>query len=456
MTPILSLQSYSYAWPGASSWTLREVNLEVKAGECHCLTGGTGSGKSTLALAVKGLLPSGRQAGGLILNAASDEDRVAVGLVMQNPETQLLTETVGAEVAFGLENLCRPPEEMPNRVVQALAAAGLDLPLDHPTSRLSMGQKYRLLIAAHLVLQPALLILDEPGGQLDSAGLHSLSAIIGDLKERGLSVLLCEHRPDRLLPVVDRFWRLSKDGRLHQGLPPSKPSPNRARQPSPDASREKPLVEVRNLEVEENDAAPVWSGISFTLREGERAVLQAANGTGKTTLLRCLAGFITPRQGTVKVFGESPKPEKLRGRVGFLFQNPLRQLFETTVFDEVAFVLRRTGKSPAEVSERIESILQLCGIDHLARSSPHQLSYGQKHLVALAAVIIAEPRLLLLDDPFAGLDTKYLARIIQLLIALNEEKGITLLWTTHNRDNNPPWAHRHLTIEGKRIVSNHC
>jgi len=456
MTPILSLRGYSYAWPGAPSWTLREVDLEVNPGECHCLMGGTGSGKSTLALAVKGLLPAGRQGGNLLLNRAGGEDSVAVGLVMQNPETQLLAETVGAEVAFGLENLCRPPQEMTQRVTQALATAGLNLPLDHPTSRLSMGQKYRLLIAAHLVLGPALLIFDEPGGQLDSPGLRCLSALIAELKEKGLAVLLCDHRPQELAGVIDRFWQLTEAGGLAAGAMPLEPAPPLPGALPPLPLSRKSLVEVTNLEVDADDGAPAWAGISFTLQEGERAVLCADNGAGKTTLLRCLAGFIAPRRGSVKIFGDSPKPEKLRGKLGFLVQNPLRQLFETTVFDEVSFVLRRTGAANATLSARVERILQLCDIAHLARSSPHQLSYGQKHLVALAAVLVAEPRLLLLDDPFAGLDGRYLSRVSQLLVNLNEEKGTTLLWTTHDRGSFPSWVHRRMTIEGRSLVSSFC
>ncbi|HKI52018.1 MAG TPA: ABC transporter ATP-binding protein [Geothermobacteraceae bacterium] len=446
-----SLEDFSYAWPDAEDWTLRELSLELPQGECHCLTGATGSGKTTLALAFKELLPSGRRAGCLRCPAHPGEAGTAVGLVLQNPATQILTETLGAEVAFGLENLCLPPEQMPERVRTALDAVGLDLPFDHPTARLSMGEKYRLLAAAQLVLEPALLILDEPAGQLDGAGLQRLAEIIARLKHRGLAVLLCEHRPSPLTAVIDRHWHLDAEGRLREGEAFSAPKGVifAARMMPAD---EPPVVEVKGLSVAADDATPAWQEAQLVLRRGERVLLCAPNGTGKTTLLRCLAGFLTPERGTVRVFGQQPQPRKLRGRVGFLFQNPRRQLFETTVFAEVAFSLRRLGIPRAQLEARVLRSLECCGIVRLAWQSPHQLSYGQQHLVALAAVLAAEPELLLLDDPLAGLDPTTSAVVCEALVAASEQHGTAILWTSHHPPNGQLWSHRVLRIEGGALV----
>ncbi len=133
MAEIARLENFSYAWPGSGDWILRELSIEFPQGQCHWLSGASGSGKTTLALALKELLPPGRQEGRLLLPVVPGEARSAVGLVLQNPETQILTESVGAEVAFGLENLCLPPAQMPARVRAALDAVGLELPVDHPT-----------------------------------------------------------------------------------------------------------------------------------------------------------------------------------------------------------------------------------------------------------------------------------------------------------------------------------
>jgi energy-coupling factor transporter ATP-binding protein EcfA2 len=162
MSVILRLEDFSFTYPETQNAVLTNVSLEIEAGRCYCLTGPTGSGKTTLALALKGLLGEGSCSGRIDFPARSDDEAMPIGIVLQDPEVQLLTSTVGAEVAFGLENLCIEPGEMPGRVAAALEAVGLDKPLRYPVDLLSMGQKYRLLIAALLVMEPGLLILDEP------------------------------------------------------------------------------------------------------------------------------------------------------------------------------------------------------------------------------------------------------------------------------------------------------
>jgi energy-coupling factor transport system ATP-binding protein len=449
----LWMENFYFAYPGDDRWTLQDISMGISPGKCHCLTGATGSGKSTLALALKGLLPPGRKEGRLRLPSVPDQERAGAGLVLQNPETQLLTETIGSEIAFGLENLCLSPQEMPARVEAALAAADLALPLDHPTERLSMGQKYRLLIAAQLVMDPALLILDEPVGQLDPQGLRSLSEVIAELKRSGVAVLICEHSPEPLAGVIDHYWQLRTSGSLLPGRRTSPMRPLRSPRAATPPRGGEELLRVRGLSVDGSDSTPAWSGVSFHLERGQRAALCAPNGAGKTTLLRCLTGFLPPSRGEIKFFGEPPAPDRLRGRMGYLFQNPGRQLFETTVFDEVAFSLRRCGSPRAEVAGRVERILSLCGISGLAGRSPHQLSYGQKHLVALAAVLAPGPQLLLLDDPFAGLDAEHAATVIDLLVTLSEEQGTALLWTSHDETIRPDWVHLVLGIEGGCLVS---
>jgi len=453
MSIAVRIENFSFAWPGTQDWALRGISLDIPQGECHCLTGATGAGKSTLSLALKDLLPQGRREGRLLFPNGSGGEGVAVGLVMQNPETQILTETVGAEVAFGLEGLCLPPEEMPARVEKALEKVGLGLPLDHPTGRLSMGQKYRVLVAAQLVLEPKLLILDEPGGQLDQEGLRNLAEIIHRLKERGTAVLLCEHNPGPLEKVIDRSWHLTAGGPLgaHQvcrslHATGSRPAGKVRSFPAP------PVVEVRDLEVAVEDATPAWRQASLVLREGERVLLCGPNGAGKTTLFRCLAGLLKPLRGEILVCGAPPTPEHLRGRVGYLFQNPRRQLFETNIFDEVAFGLKRLGIARRSLAGKVNRSLEVCGIGELAESSPHRLSYGQQHLVALASVLASEPDLLLLDDPLAGLDPGASKAVCGALVRASEEWGTTVFWTSHRLPPDHGWNHRILGIEGGRLA----
>ena len=457
MSWVVRLRDYCYAYPGAESFVLRDVSLEIGTGECHCLTGPTGSGKTTLALALKGLLPPGRRQGELTAFGPSKGEGAAIGVVLQNPETQLLASSVGGEAAFGLENLCVAPGSMEDMVREALSEVGLSRPLDYKTGKLSMGQKYRLVMASHLVMKPRLLILDEPAAQLDPAGLAKLADIIRELKKNGVSFLLCENQPEPFRREVDIFRHLAPDGTLHPGgycSPASFPERNcgsTVRRPPPEGAED--VVTARDLAVRGDDGKPIWSGVSFSVARGRRAVVLGVNGAGKTTLIRCLMGFVRPSEGEVRILGGKPVPGSLRGKVGCLFQNPQKQLFENTVFEEAAFSLKRLGQNGSGAAAKVHETLALCGIENLAACSPHKLSYGQKHLVALASVLAFDPEVLLLDDPFAGLDEEKRERVLAVLESLNEERSTTIILTSHSPGALPHWADLTLCMEEGRIVA---
>jgi energy-coupling factor transport system ATP-binding protein len=453
---VIRLNDYSYAYPEADDHVLRNVDLEIRSGECHCLSGPTGSGKTTLALALKGLLPLGKQSGEITFPSHSESKRVRIGLVLQNPEVQVLRSSLGAEAAFGLENLCMNPDLMPGIVSETLSVLGLEKPLSCKTGILSMGQKYRLIVASHLVMNPHLLVLDEPAGQLDPDGLRRLLDVIRKLKQEGISILLCENRPEYLHEAIDFFWQLDKDGMVRPVPIPSPASqhedacpPLSQFTPSPAAEE---LINVRDLSAPSDTGSPVWSSVNFSISRGQRVLIEGLNGSGKTTLLRCLIGFIKPSQGEVRIFAEKPVPWKLQGKVGCLFQNPQRQIFETSVLDEVAFPLKRLGNNGKDLACKVRETLSLCSIENLAEMSPHKLSYGQKRLVALACTLVHNPELLILDDPFAGLDKALSRSILELLCSFNEKRGTTIICTSHDPGAMDHWAHLSLGAEGGRVA----
>jgi energy-coupling factor transport system ATP-binding protein len=451
MSVILILKDFSFTYPETQNAVLRSVSLEIEAGSCYCLTGPTGSGKTTLALALKGLLGEGSRSGRIDFPLQSGDEEMSIGIVLQDPEVQLLTSTVGAEVAFGLENLCVDPSEMPGRVAAALEAVGLDKPLHSPVDLLSMGQKYRLLVAAMLVMEPKLLILDEPGAQLDPEGLERLHEILGRLKAAGVAVVLCEHRPEPLSGVIDAFWQLDGEGALRSGRWQNS---NEEIVPPPLRGSRFPgeqILQVAGLSFAGADEQPVWSEVSFSVARGQRVAVTGLNGTGKTTLLRCLAGFLEPSAGQVRILGGAPDPYRLRGRLGCLFQNPQKQLFENTVREEIAFPLKRFGLSGREAARHVEEALDACAISHLAELSPHKLSYGQKHLVALASMLAPRPELLLLDDPLAGLDGRVSREVMELLVRWSLERETAMVWTSHDPGAWPDWADRVMRLEGGRL-----
>ncbi|HOP47004.1 MAG TPA: ABC transporter ATP-binding protein [Desulfobacteraceae bacterium] len=454
MRDILRIENFSYAYPGAERYILRDVDMEIGPGECHCLTGPTGSGKTTLLMAIKGILPSGQQQGKIVCEGIKEDGSPSAGIVLQDPETQLLGSTVGSDVAFGLENQCVDPGLMTERVEAALSAVGLEKPLDFNVRRLSMGQKYRLILASLFVMKPELLLIDEPAAQLDPEGLSHLLELVLRLKSSGMAFIICEHNPEPFYKAIDTFWELDKEGSISRSSPRNAALSFRVSEtkklPEPDNCL--PLIHAKDLLVEGQKGYPIWSDVSFDLGAGRRMAVWGPNGAGKTTLLRCLTGFLKPASGTVEMFGRRPEPKVLRGRLGCLFQNPQKQIFETTVFEEIAFPLKRLRTEERLLEKRIQNVLELCGIEDLVLASPHKLSYGQKHLVALASILAPEPELLILDDPFAGLDTAYCSRISELLVTLSQEQGTSVLWTVHNPSQVSNWADIILNAQGGRIT----
>ena len=439
---LLTVDHFSYTYPEAEKHTLRDISLVIRAGECHLLEGPTGCGKSTLLLAIRGLLPSGHSSGRITEHGAGDrtsDSRIA--LVQQNPTPQLLKDSLGADIAFGLENRCEPPEQMLEKVQNVLSRTGLDRPVDFPVDALSMGQQYRACIAGQLVLEPRLVLLDEPVAQLDPHGRVKMMELIRQLKAAGVAVLICEHRPDILLSLIDHSWGMSNSGRLvnkdDRGITPATaPQLIATKQQCTDRSQElpgnEPAIVIRKLRVEAAGCEVDLSQVAIEVAKGECVVLHGPNGSGKTTLIRVMAGLLQPKSGVVKVFGKSPSPASSCGMTSVLFQNPKQQLFETSVFDEVAFAARRSGMKESEVTIWVELLLEKLGIAEMAIDSPHKLSYGQKHLVGFAAVLAGRPEIVLLDDPFAGLDSDKVGRVKDLLSWLVAERAMTVVWTTHD------------------------
>lgn len=460
--PVVRLTDFSYAYEKDAAFLLKDVNLDIKAGECHCLTGPTGSGKSTFLMAIRDLLPPGREQGAITFPASCQPSKARpgyVGLLLQNPETQILGTSLGAEVAFGLENHCIPPVLMPGKVCEALQYVGLNRSLDTDVEHLSMGQKYRAVLASLLVMNPALLLLDEPAAQMDPHGLAKLTGIIQKLKEKGAAVLLTDHRPHILAPVIDVQWHIEngvirRETRGRKITSPtcpgcsvySKTDQTKDSFLSNPGKKNLPVIDVKNLSVapgnDPKNGFCLWSGLSFHAARGERIAICGPNGSGKTALTRVLTGFLTPAVGTVKILGDAPDARRLRGRVGVLFQNPGKQIFENTVLEETLFSIKRFGKTHNASENIAYEMLSRLGIADLWERSPHKLSYGQKHLAALASVLAGQPEILILDDPFAGLDPDYIRIVTKILSDLCDQTGLTVIWTVHDTSAIPGWAHR--------------
>uniref|UniRef100_UPI0021F505E7 ABC transporter ATP-binding protein n=1 Tax=Citrifermentans bremense TaxID=60035 RepID=UPI0021F505E7 len=436
------------------------ISCSVGQGEFVALTGNSGSGKSTLLLALAGLLQEGSLDGSVSLFIASDAAamRREVGIVFQNPEAQMLCDTVAEEVAFGPENLCLPPDEVALRVKKALRAVLLEGEEGRSTERFSAGQKQRLCIASVLSMQPSLLLLDEPSAQLDVRGKLELYATLSELKRKGHTIIMAEHDPRPFASLIDRYLTLDRGKLVGDGTSP--PAPVHYRPKSwllpycTSLYGTRPILDVSGLSLSYPETGEVLKGVDLRVNRGQRVHLFGGNGAGKSSFLRCLAGTLRPDGGNVRIAGmQNPRAGTLTGKVGMLFQNPTRQLFTESVWHEVAFTMQRLGWDREEIDRIVAETLSFCGIAHLAQRAPLTLSYGEQHRVALAAAMAPRPSLLLLDEPFAGLDFPQRLSLLSILGRMPVRYDTTVLIASHDGLPDPRWADCSFVLEGGTIAA---
>lgn len=458
---MIQVDNLTYTYAGEQAPALKDISFRVEAGECVCFTGHSGCGKTTLLLALKDLLHEGVLNGSVTFGdgtASREEVLSLAGLVFQNAESQLLCATAFDEVAFGPENLLLPSAEINERIVEALTSVDLLDLGNRNVEHFSAGQKQRLCIAAVLSMRPRVLLLDEPTSQLDRKGRSDLLAVLRPLKKQGISILIAEHNIAPFMEIIDRYYLMS--GGSITGISDQAPEqyprrdipaiPSRRRSA---ASAKDPVVKAEAVSVSYPGSGTILTDVTFDVAQGELVHLYGENGCGKSTLLKTLAGAIQPDAGNLSVANRNyPRAGGLMGAVALLFQNPQRQLFEDTVFEEVAFTLRRLELPDDEITRRVESALSACEATLLRDRLPLTLSFGEQHRVALASVIAPDPRLILLDEPFAGLDPTQRLRLLKILSSLREERGASIVIASHDPLPDPEWADRTVVMENGKIA----
>ncbi|WP_400999019.1 ABC transporter ATP-binding protein [Agromyces sp. GXQ0307] len=443
---------------------LHGIDLPIHPGERVLLLGPSGSGKSTLLHALAGVLggdDEGEHHGSLHIDGrAPAEARGRAGLVLQDPDSQVILARVGDDVAFGCENLGIPRDEIWARVREAVDAVGLDLPLDHPTSRLSGGQKQRMALAGAIAMRPGLLLLDEPTANLDSVGVGEVRAAVARVLDRtGATLVVVEHRVDVWLDLVDRVVVLGADGRLLADGPPSGVLDARREALAaagvwvpgvplgvPEAAEAAALgagaaISTEALAIGRPGGAVLHEGLELVVPEASSSVLTGPNGAGKSTLALTLGGLVPPRAGRVvaapgiaRGIGDTPvrwRSRDLLSRIGTVFQEPEHQFVATTVRDEIAVAPRALGLAPGEVEARVDEILQRLRLDHLAAANPFTLSGGEARRLTVGAVLATRPSAVILDEPTFGQDRLGWIELVRLLHELVRE-GTTLLSVTHD------------------------
>ena len=475
------IENLSFTYPAQSTLALRGVSLCVRQGEFLTLAGVSGCGKTTLLRQLKPTLaPNGTKAGEIFcfdrpLSALTEREQAQkIGFVQQSPEEQLVTDKVWHELAFGLESLGAAPQTIRRRTAEMAAFFGMEAWLHKDVSELSGGQKQLLNLAAVTVMQPDILLLDEPTSQLDPIAAAEFLSLLGRInRELGTTVILAEQRleeafaySDRAavlengelacvgsprevgealrsramlaaMPCAMRVWMASKSE------PPCPVTVGEGREWLHELSKKRPLAPVPPEPVRECGEAVlraenVWyrygretpdilRGFALTAHRGEITALLGGNGAGKTTALRLLAGALTPQRGKIE----------RSGKIGLLPQD-VRALFTQKTVRAELF-------ASAADAEAIARVSALCRLDALLDRHPYDLSGGERQRAALAALLLTKPDALLLDEPTRGLDApmkRALARLLEALAA----QGMSILIVSHDTDFCADCAHRCLML----------
>ena len=433
---MIAFDGFGWRFGGSAAWALRHVGLRIDRGEFVAVAGASGSGKSTLALAMCGLL-IGRHAGDVEGTAAVNGRDVAttplhelsesIGLVQQNPDLQFAALTVADEIAFGLENRCVPPDEIRLRCTETMELLSISQLADRSLTTLSGGEQQRVAVATIVAAQPQTIVLDEPTASLDPAASRDLFGMLANLCRRtGLTVVIIEHKLAQLLPHRPRLICLS-DGRVvHDARADGTTTvPSAVRGPTETDVRigksvigsGRPLVEMSNVTVELAGKS-VLESASLTLRPGEVAAVLGPNGGGKSTLLHCMMGLVEPTGGKISVCGTERSPlsvSHLARDVALVFQNADHQLVADSVEREVTFACRTFGLLDQSAKRRADELVRRATLSDRAADHPFRLSWGQKRRLNLISVLLHRPRLLLLDEPFAGQDWQNALFVLELV-----------------------------------------
>jgi energy-coupling factor transporter ATP-binding protein EcfA2 len=432
------------------AWALTGVDLVVEPGERVLLTGASGSGKSTLLAAVAGLLEAeGTEVVGELTVDGADPRaaRGRLGMLAQDPDSQLVMTRAGDDVAFGLENAGLPPDLIWPRVDEALAAVGFPYGRDRPTQALSGGEKQRLVLAGALARRPGLLLLDEPTAQLDNPGAALVrGAVERATADRRTTVLVVDHDAEPWLPLVDRVVELRPDGLIEHG-PGWHPVARAAGLALPSAPGGPVLLTVDGAGFAyRGTTEAALRPVDAVVRGGRALAVTGPNGTGKSTLALLLAGLRAPTTGRVTAAGElaagvrkgHDEPHRwaageLVSRIGTVFQHPEQQFLTGRLHDELALGPLRSGEHAAAARATAEELLERLGLSAFAEANPFTLSGGQQRRLSVATALATSPQVLVLDEPTFGQDAATWRELVTLL-AEQRARGCAVVTVTHDRD----------------------
>lgn len=407
--------------------------------------------------------------------------RKSIGTLFQNPEDQIITTISEDDIAFGLENLCVKQSNMNEMILNALESVRMENHRYDDPSDMSGGQQQKIALASTIVTKPKLLIFDEPTSMLDYKSLQYVNSLFDDLQKRGFTIVHITHKFDECV-YADRILLVNK-GQIrdissnelkeyYKNAIDTEYAKKCENQPDnekeTDTEKNQDLlqnqtndetfaIEVSNLNVSYSKRAKhVINNYSLKVKHGEIVAITGENGSGKSTLAKTICGLLKYDSGTVLIQGiplnakeNKTNTKKLRQTIGYVMQCPEQQLFAQTVFEDVSYGPKNFGLEGEKLNNKVNETLKMLHIEHLAQFSPFELSGGQQRLVAIAGVLAYNPKILVLDEPSAGLDFESAMRLRKILEDLHK-KGITIVLITHDMNEAKALKARIITIKTEK------
>ncbi|MED4229285.1 ABC transporter ATP-binding protein [Neobacillus cucumis] len=476
----IELNEVCFTYPDCTEPAIRNLSFKINKGQFVVVFGASGSGKSTLLrLLKKEIQPHGQVSGSISINGQlieeTKEGTERIGFVFQDPENQLVADDVLHEMVFGLENIGLNTNEMRNRVAEMVHFFGAESILNRKSQELSGGKKQQINLASVLLMQPDLLLLDEPTAQLDPVSAREFIDMLKRLNEEfGMTIVMAEHRLEEVFTLADQiilmengqvelsgepkevlqkiwntnykayvpkipslFFRMGgqgsvpltvKEGREWVQQHQIEPTQMGVERVSPQGAE---LLKVKNVFFQYDKKTDyILNELELSIKQGEFYALLGGNGSGKSTLLKVLVGLLKPESGTVFI-DEIPlkkyKQRELTKKIGYLPQNPKLFFLQDTVEKEMNITLDQWNLPVSEAGQ----LLTKLGIGHLMSSHPYDLSGGELQKAALACILVRKPEVLLLDEPTKGLDPISKKNLAHILVALHTA-GMTILMSTHD------------------------
>lgn len=512
----IAFSNFSFRYESLDKPTLKNINLRIEKGEKIVIIGPSGSGKSTLGQCLNGLIPhaiKGEVTGKLEI-ASQDSAGFSmhdfteqVGTVLQDTDSQFVGLSIGEDIAFALENQLMSSIDMYPLVKSTAKMVDLADMLDRSPHDLSGGQKQRVSLAGILVDEVDTLLFDEPLASLDPKTGKATIEIIDQLhRETNKTVIIIEHRledvlhrhvdrvilmdqgeivadasPDELLasgllekhgireplylsalraaqvPLSDKEPLSNLKSLDYKAFRPTVQNWFNQRPPAPTEKQYTPLLEVHGLTYSYDGEKNALEDVSFKIGKGEFVSILGKNGSGKSTITKLIMGVIEADSGSAYLNGEDLSTLSIFERsqkVGVVMQNPNHMISHHMIFDEVAFGLRNRGIDEASIKEKVESVLELCGLSKFRHWPIEALSYGQKKRVTIAAILVLEPELLILDEPTAGQDYRNYTSMLAFIQKLNRELGITVVIISHDMHLVLEYTTRSIVIADSKLIAN--